>query len=92
MLVGPEVNHIGDSNEGLSYMEVFLENDKNNINYVTWHQYYLNGHEAQVNDFINPTTFCYLPIQIESMLKTIKKSRKSISMWLCKLFKILNMS
>ncbi|XP_047366033.1 heparanase-like [Vespa velutina] len=81
-LVGPEVNHIGDSNKGQSYAEIFLEKDKDSINYVTWHQYYLNGHEAQVNDFINPSTFYFLPMQIDSMLKTIKKSRKSISMWL----------
>lgn len=69
-----------------------MEKDKDSINYVTWHQYYLNGHEAQVNDFINPLTFYYLPMQIESMLKTIKKSRKSISMWLCMLFKLLSIS
>lgn len=93
MLVGPEVNHIGElNNGGLSYMEAFLENERNSINYFSWHQYYLNGHEAEVNDFINPMTFYTLPIEIESMWNTMKKSRKFIPMWLCKLFKIFNMS
>ncbi|KAI4479544.1 hypothetical protein M0804_010941 [Polistes exclamans] len=82
LLVGPEVNHIDDSNKGQSYAEIFMKNDKDSINYVTWHQYYLNGREAEVKDFINPLTFYYLPVQIESMLNTIKQSRKSISMWL----------
>ncbi|XP_076166182.1 heparanase [Ptiloglossa arizonensis] len=83
ILVGPEVNHVGDTNhKGEHYAETFLENDRDSVNYITWHQYYLNGREAQVADFINITTFNYLPMQIKSMKEAIKLSRKNILMWL----------
>jgi len=62
ILVGPEVNHVGESNEmGELYAKTFLSNQKNTVNYVTWHQYYLNGREAKVNDFVKPLTFNWLP-------------------------------
>ncbi|CAK9807773.1 HPSE [Anthophora quadrimaculata] len=81
ILVGPEVNHVGDTNHmGEHYVETFLENDKDSINYVTWHQYYLNGREAKIEDFINVSTFNYLPMQIKSMNEAIQLSGKS--MWL----------
>lgn len=84
ILVGPEVNHIGDKDRtGENYAETFLKNDKDSVNYVTWHQYYLNGREAQISDFINVSTFNYLPMQIESVNQAIKSSEKDIFMWLC---------
>lgn len=83
LLVGPEVNHVGDINRiGEHYAKTFLENDKNSINYVTWHQYYLNGKEAQLIDFINISIFNYLPKQIKSMQEAIQSSGKIIPMWL----------
>ncbi|XP_076759438.1 heparanase [Xylocopa sonorina] len=81
LLVGPEVNHVGDG-KGENYTKRFLENDKDSINYVTWHQYYLNGREAQVTDFINISTFNYLPMQIKSMEEAIESSGRAIPMWL----------
>ncbi|KAK1125195.1 hypothetical protein K0M31_006535 [Melipona bicolor] len=83
LLVGPEVNHVGDTNHmGEYYAKTFLENDKNSVNYVTWHQYYLNGREAQLIDFTNLSTFNYLPKQIKSMQEAIKSSGELIPMWL----------
>lgn len=82
--MGPEVNHVGDTDhKGEYYAKTFLENDKNSVNYVTWHQYYLNGREAQLTDFINISTFNYLPKQIKSMQEAIKSSGELIPMWLC---------
>lgn len=84
LLVGPEVNHVGDTNHmGEHYAKTFLKNDKNSINYVTWHQYYFNGKEAQLIDFINISNFNYLPKQIKSMQEAIQSSGKIIPMWLC---------
>nr|XP_034193899.1 heparanase-like [Osmia lignaria]XP_034193900.1 heparanase-like [Osmia lignaria] len=83
LLVGPEINHVGEPNfRGEHYAEIFLENDKDSVNYVTWHQYYLNGREARIIDFLNVSTFNYLSQQIESMKKAIQLSGKNISMWL----------
>lgn len=93
IVVGPEVNHIGDTNrQGEHYMETFLENDKDSVNYATWHQYYLNGRVAQVTDFLNVSTFNYLPMQIKSMNEAIKLSGKDISMWLCMCQHVLHRS
>lgn len=84
ILVGPEVNHVGDKNHaGEEYAETFLRNQKKIINYATWHQYYLNGREAKIKDFVNPSTFNYLPMQIKSMAEFIVASGKNVSMWLC---------
>ncbi|XP_043601188.1 heparanase-like [Bombus pyrosoma] len=83
LLVGPEVNHVEDTvHMGEQYAKTFLENDKNSVNYVTWHQYYLNGREAQLTDFINISIFNYLPKQIKSMQKAIISSGELIPMWL----------
>lgn len=83
ILVGPEVNHVGETNKmGELYAKTFLSSQKNTVNYVTWHQYYLNGREAKVNDFVSPFTFNWLPVQINSMMQFIAESGKDVSMWL----------
>ncbi|XP_076301398.1 heparanase [Lasioglossum baleicum] len=83
ILVGPEVNHVGEPQRiGENYAETFLKNDKDSVNYVTWHQYYLNGREATVADFINVSTFNYLPEEIRSMQQAIALTGKDILMWL----------
>lgn len=83
LLVGPEVNHVGDADHaGELYAGTFLEEAKNSVDYVTWHQYYLNGRKARVEDFLNPETFNYLQMQIQSMKDIIKSSSKNILMWL----------
>ncbi|XP_017791859.1 PREDICTED: heparanase-like [Habropoda laboriosa] len=81
ILVGPEVNHVGDiKHMGEHYAETFLQNNKNSVDYVTWHQYYLNGRETKLEDFINVSTFNLLPMQIKSMNEAIQLSGKP--MWL----------
>ncbi|XP_018393336.1 PREDICTED: heparanase-like [Cyphomyrmex costatus] len=83
ILVGPEVNHVGESNDmGELYVKAFLSSQKNTVNYVTWHQYYLNGRNAKVNDFVALSTFNWLPVQIHSMKQFIIESGKDVSMWL----------
>ncbi|XP_018313598.1 heparanase isoform X1 [Mycetomoellerius zeteki] len=83
ILVGPEANHVGDSDEmGELYIKTFLSSQKNTVNYVTWHQYYLNGREAKMSDFVAPSTFNWLPAQINSTKQFIAESGKDVSMWL----------
>lgn len=83
ILVGPEVNHVGESSHrGEEYAETFLKSQRTTVNYATWHQYYLNGREAVVKDFVNPLTFNWLPAQIKSMEEFIAASGKNVSMWL----------
>ncbi|XP_011341385.2 heparanase isoform X2 [Ooceraea biroi] len=83
ILVGPEVNHVGEaSNVGEKYAETFLRNQRSTVDYVTWHQYYLNGREAKVKDFVTPLIFNWLPGQIKGMEEFVVASGKSIAMWL----------
>ena len=87
ILVGPEVNHVGEySHQGEEYAELFLTSQNRIVHYVTWHQYYLNGREATVKDFIDPPVFNWLPIQIKSLGKSVAASGKNVSMWLCMYF------
>lgn len=84
ILIGPEVNHIGEPNHaGEIYALGFLESKKNIVNYVSWHQYYLNGREAKAIDFVNPRIFNWLPMQIKSIGNVITASAQNVSMWLC---------
>ncbi|KAG7200881.1 hypothetical protein KM043_003244 [Ampulex compressa] len=83
LLVGPEVNHVGDENhKGEWYAKEFLDASRNSVDYVTWHQYYLNGHIASLEDFLNVTTFDYLPSQIKSMIEITGLRDRNKSMWL----------
>lgn len=84
ILVGPEVNQVGGPFfNGENYTRIFLENVGDSTNFVTWHQYYLRGESAKVNDFINATTFNYLPYLIKSMQSAIDDSGNKKPMWLC---------
>jgi len=87
ILVGPEVNHIRNKKnltQGEDYAKEFLNNDEDCIDYVTWHQYYLDGREAHVQDFMNPEVFNILSKQIKSMQDVIDGVGKKTPMWLCK--------
>lgn len=83
-LVGPEVNHIGDDNRaGEKYATEFLNNSKSTVDFLTWHQYYLNGREAKVMDFVDPNVFNRLPMQVDRVQDVITQSNKKIRMWMC---------
>ncbi|KAE9542850.1 hypothetical protein AGLY_002761 [Aphis glycines] len=87
ILVGPEVNNIRHpiniTEQGEYYVKEFLKNDEDCIDYVTWHQYYINGKTAKVQDFIDPKVFNILSKQIKSLQDVIDGLGKKIPMWLC---------
>lgn len=82
ILIGPEVNHVGEKT-GERYAKTFLSSQKNTVNYVSWHQYYLNGRLATVEDFVNPFTFNQLRMQISSFAISVAESGKDVPIWLC---------
>lgn len=82
ILVGPEANHIGDKNKGNKYIKNFLKKGADCISYVTWHQYYLNGHIAVKEDFLNASVYERLPDQINTVKEAIKLSGQTIPMWI----------
>lgn len=85
-MVGPEVNHIGQEQQvqrfGEEYAKEFLKHEKRTIDYFTWHQYYLNGREAEVSDFLRPEVFNTLPSAIASLKETINSSGRQVQMWM----------
>ncbi|XP_027840651.2 heparanase-like isoform X2 [Aphis gossypii] len=84
--VGPEVDNIKNpiniTYQGQYYVKEFLKNDEDCIDYVTWHQYYINGRTAKVQDFIDPKVFNILSKQIKSLQDVIDGVGKKIPMWL----------
>ncbi|XP_034949969.1 heparanase-like [Chelonus insularis] len=83
ILVGPEVNHIGDENQGGElYATEFLKYNEDSVDFVTWHQYYLNGREATVRDFINPNVFNKLSVEINQVQRAIDTAGKKLQMWI----------
>ncbi|XP_012257600.2 heparanase-like [Athalia rosae] len=82
-IIGPEVNHIADEKHaGERYASEFLEYGGSSVTYVSWHQYYLNGREAKVEDFVDPAVLNVLPIQIKSVADVIDRSGKDVYMWI----------
>lgn len=76
LLVGPEVNHVGDPNhKGEFYAKRFVNHHGRIVDYVTWHQYYLNGRTARVDDFISPATFKQLPLEIDAMKNALPTNK-----------------
>ncbi|XP_011505560.1 PREDICTED: heparanase-like [Ceratosolen solmsi marchali] len=83
ILVGPEANHVDNEyKNGVKYGIDFLNNVNNCVDYFTWHQYYLNGHIAQLEDFLNPKVFNRLSEQISTMGNAIRSNGHNVSMWL----------
>ncbi|XP_077286376.1 heparanase [Arctopsyche grandis] len=91
-LVGPDTTRPQPKRpDCVQYMKDFLTTlekyDENTnlsdyLDAVAWHQYYLNGREATLEDFWNPDTFELLKSQIDTMRENIDNIRGDIPMWL----------
>uniref|UniRef100_A0A1Y1N3N1 Heparanase n=1 Tax=Photinus pyralis TaxID=7054 RepID=A0A1Y1N3N1_PHOPY len=83
-LVGPDTTRpIIKRNASMAYLHEFLLHGKNVINAVTWHQYYFNGRNASISQFLDPEVFNLLQTQI-GYIKDIVKSAGATSkpIWL----------
>lgn len=93
-LVGPDTTRPQPKRpDCIQYMKNFLTslteydnetsaNVSDYINAVAWHQYYLNGREATLDDFWVPDTFDLLKSQIDTMRENIDGIRGDTPMWL----------
>lgn len=90
ILIGPEAheNFIkgDDVREGSHYIKEFLNNVEDCIDYFTWHQYYVNGRVAQVQDFVNSTVLNLFVADISKVNETLKSVNSNYSYWLCNKF------
>ena len=90
-LVGPDVNNIKKCNpehlkkcRALKYLQNFFKGINNGIlNAITWHHYYLNGHNATLKDFLNVKTLENLQVQMDLVRDVLKREGKQTShLWL----------
>merc|ERR1719315_971015 len=56
LLVGPDVTR-PKNKRAVEYLHNFLKDGINAIDAITWHQYYLNGRTATLDQFTDPTVF-----------------------------------
>jgi len=82
ILVGPEANHVRNENHGSEYVKNFLKEGRKLIDFATWHQYYLNGHIAKKEDFLNPSVFERLSVQIDVVKEAVRLSGQDVLMWI----------
>ena len=81
-IVGPDVNHM-PSKGAFKYLSDVLDYSGDVLDAITWHQYYLDGHIAKVDDFINPKTLDSLDdalTQVNTYIRKTKKNKEPI--WL----------
>lgn len=82
LIVGPDTTRPQPNRpECLQYMVEFLGNGSKYIGARGWHQYYLNGREANLNDFWDINTLNLLNEQIETMTENTRRYN-DIPMWL----------
>lgn len=82
LLVGPDTTRPQPHRpECLEYMVQFLGNASHYINVRSWHQYYLNGRTAKLEDFWNPNTFDLFKEQVHTM-RSHTTNYSHIPMWL----------
>ncbi|CAH1173655.1 unnamed protein product [Phaedon cochleariae] len=75
LLVGPDVTRPEDNHkESEIYLKEFVKNAGHIVNAITFHQYYLNGRTASLEDFLNPEVFNYLEFQIKKAQEIVRSS------------------
>ncbi|CAH0561499.1 unnamed protein product [Brassicogethes aeneus] len=74
LLLGPDVTRPRKNHqESMKYLNEFLGNkDSDVVDAITWHQYYLDGHNANPNEFLDTEILDLLSEEID----TIKKIRE----------------
>ncbi|XP_064601398.1 heparanase-like [Liolophura sinensis] len=78
-LVGPDTT--GDSNSFTqSYLQNFMKTGAEHINAMTFHHYYMNGHTAQPQDFVDPAkldSFIYDMVSAQKILRNVSHGTQS---------------
>ncbi|GLV35833.1 hypothetical protein CBL_01015 [Carabus blaptoides fortunei] len=85
LLVGPDTTRPRPEHRtSAKYLEQFLQaSDKDVLDAVTFHQYYLNGHIAQLADFLNLSTFQLLEDQLTLANQLVSDSPlRGAAIWL----------
>ncbi|KAL0281439.1 UNVERIFIED_CONTAM: hypothetical protein PYX00_002426 [Menopon gallinae] len=81
-LVGPDVTRPKRLSESsISYLRDFLGNTFN-LSAVSWHQYYFNGRNATIDEFLDPRVFDLLEKQIQAVSEVTREFSSDLPIWL----------
>ncbi|KAJ8940372.1 hypothetical protein NQ318_015765 [Aromia moschata] len=80
-LFGPDTTWPSEGNK--YYIRDFVKDASHVIDAVTWHHYYMNGHTAKAEDFLNPKIFDDLSAHIKIVKDAAKEvNASSVPIWL----------
>ena len=71
-----------------TFLVIFKHCEKHNrkkesvLDALTWHHYYLNGHTATLQDFLDVQPLDYLPKMFKTVQKFLKKKKIAKPLWL----------
>ncbi|XP_045129974.1 heparanase-like isoform X3 [Portunus trituberculatus] len=72
----------GVGTDAVDYLESFLNASTFNLSALTWHQYYVSGHEAVVADFMDPDVMNQLTWQVEQVVAVRDRLAPGRPIWL----------
>nr|XP_053650140.1 heparanase-like isoform X1 [Cherax quadricarinatus] len=79
---GQQQDHQGLGETSLEFLRVFLGSLKINLTAVTWHQYYMDGRTAQVEDFLSPSLMDQFKWQITQVVSVRDQFSPGTPIWL----------
>ncbi|CAH1168035.1 unnamed protein product [Phyllotreta striolata] len=80
MLVGPDTTRPQRNPESQIYLEQFIKRGSFEVDKITWHQYYVNGHNTSAEEFLDPKIYDLLKFQIDRVKEITNKTHRAI--WL----------
>ena len=75
-IVGPDVNHMPSKN-AFKYLSDVLDYSGDVLDAITWHQYYLDGHVANLDDFTNPKTLDELEGALSEVISFVRVTKRN---------------
>ncbi|XP_061409165.1 heparanase [Lethenteron reissneri] len=79
-LYGPDITRPRRS--ALTLLTGFLDSAKDAIEAVTWHQYYMNGRTATLDNFMDPQMLDSLAAEISAVQEVVNKEAPGKAIWL----------
>nr|XP_032806724.1 heparanase-like [Petromyzon marinus]XP_032806725.1 heparanase-like [Petromyzon marinus]XP_032806726.1 heparanase-like [Petromyzon marinus] len=79
-LYGPDITRPRRS--ALTLLTGFLDSAKDAIEAVTWHQYYMNGRTATLDNFMDPQILDSLAAEISAVQEVVNKEAPGKAIWL----------
>ncbi|XP_044728924.1 heparanase-like isoform X2 [Chrysoperla carnea] len=83
MLLGPDTTRpLTKNSSSVQYFKEFIDSNAT-VDVLTWHQYYLNGHNTTCDKFYNIKTFEMLETQMKTIKNIVSNSEmKNVPVWL----------